>query len=739
MMACMSCMRMSLIQPILPGGREVTIQLSPSRRHLLNREENKGKCVFCGDNYPTQRAEIYAAKKTGELKEENGVDDFQQLLGMATRARSDDNIMDGDDEEMGRRKAVEMDKEKGPLFELGTDICHAAGSDCCHFAHERCIELFREKECQGGCPRCYDLASRIHIGESAGLADKKIYCKEVGTTVSDLKGFTVSAKIDKTIKWFLQVPKDDKAIILSFFKGSLDLIEGILTDFGETCCRYDGDIAKEKRSTDLQRFKTNKGCRVLLASVQSSGTGLNITEANNVCFLDRWFNPQIHDQAESRCHRIGQKKNVKVAYLDTNFTVDVVMKHVNTLKEKNAEIVLADGTSLGYHSSLDYSNLAGVIGNALKRMIMMRLAVITGNGASGNADAPLLSSDDSDLDSKLYEATVAARATRKDMVKMEKYSNNDCSFARHFDDNSRYNGDTTSPMKSDEKGSESPSSNSDGSSSSDDKLLNREPAFGVKSEREANRTTNSKSKEVSTRNCKMLPSNSALNGERMSPVGSDSNGHVPPLSTSSNSLSSGDELLNRKPTFSVKSKRKTTGSITTKKSSYKISPRKLMFSGETISPKFGRNKNAPIPPNDNDSLSSDGNLINHEPTVFIESKRNDTAVTNNKSTEGRAWKNGNAPYSSHPVGIIIDLSYSDKEDEELPNSGKSQRKILNPIVNNKANVREEDDGTSHAWIGKSERPTKSGTSNISSLKGRCFSSEVAGQENPDRVTAKSFQ
>ena len=118
------------------------------------------------------------------------------------------------------------------------------------------------------------------------------------------------------------------------FKGSLDLLEGILTEeFDVECVRYDGDVDKTVRTRDLQRFKTSDTCRVLLASVQSGGTGLNITEANHICFLDRWFNPCTHDQAESRCHRIGQKKEVKIAYLDTSLTVDIVMKRVNVLKE----------------------------------------------------------------------------------------------------------------------------------------------------------------------------------------------------------------------------------------------------------------------------------------------------------------------------------------------------------------------------------------------------------------------
>lgn len=260
------------------------------------------------------------------------------------------------------------------------------------------IEAHRRNE-NPSCPRCYDLKSRIH-----GKLPHNVYCEEISTHIDDPNrgGFTASAKIEDAIKWFqTTVPKNDKAIFLSFFKGSLDLIEGILaSQFGIDCVRYDGDVSKEVRTSDLERFKTSSTCRVLLATVQSGGTGLNITEANHVCFLDRWFNPCVHDQAESRCHRIGQKKDVNIAYLDINFTIDVVMKRINILKEGNANVILADGTSLGDRWSLGYRNVSGVIGNTLNALRDMRDQAIQSNG-----DDPLPPYVESDLEEKLAATT----------------------------------------------------------------------------------------------------------------------------------------------------------------------------------------------------------------------------------------------------------------------------------------------------------------------------------------------
>ena len=39
---------------------------------------------------------------------------------------------------------------------------------------------------------------------------------------------------------------------------------------------------------------------------------MNITAANHVIHLSRWWNPAVEDQCNDRCYRIGQNKNVTI-------------------------------------------------------------------------------------------------------------------------------------------------------------------------------------------------------------------------------------------------------------------------------------------------------------------------------------------------------------------------------------------------------------------------------------------
>ena len=129
------------------------------------------------------------------------------------------------------------------------------------------------------CPKCKDLKDQFQPAE---LCSRKLVCTQI------LGGFRCSTKIQSAIDWVQRIPPDDKAIIFSFFKGGLDLLEGALEEKGIRCQRFDGDVTKEEaRQADLDRFRQEKRFRVLLATVNCGGTGLNITQANHILFLDR--------------------------------------------------------------------------------------------------------------------------------------------------------------------------------------------------------------------------------------------------------------------------------------------------------------------------------------------------------------------------------------------------------------------------------------------------------------------
>ncbi|KAL7563119.1 hypothetical protein ACA910_012302 [Epithemia clementina (nom. ined.)] len=358
LMAVMSSMRMSLLHPLLPAsGREVTKRFSPSRSKLLSPRDCPERCVHCQQG---MRPSIPVGGKN-HLYEELSVE--KQNAANVTSI-SPDKMEEGENYKDDTEEIFGNDHR--PVYEVPKDIC-CAREPIRHYAHLDCIEDLKVEKSQTGrsvtCPRCLDFQSRIRGPPS--LQKPMYWCQN---TVDDFPdGFVGSPKLDAAVAWAKNVPPTDKMLILSFFKGSLDLMEAIFVhDLKWNCARFDGDVSTQQKNAELERFKLDPTCRVLLMTVQSGGVGLNITQSNHIAFLDRWFNPFVHQQAEDRCHRLGQKKDVTVRYFDCAATIDEAMRVINNAKEQNSQILLADGVELGTTGgSVSYTDISGLVSRLL--------------------------------------------------------------------------------------------------------------------------------------------------------------------------------------------------------------------------------------------------------------------------------------------------------------------------------------------------------------------------------------
>jgi SNF2 family DNA or RNA helicase len=82
---------------------------------------------------------------------------------------------------------------------------------------------------------------------------------------------------------------------------------------------------------------------VFLLSLKAGGTGLNLTRADHVVHVDRWWNPAVEDQATDRAHRIGQTRPVQVHRMITEGTVEERVAELLRRKRSLADSVLARG------------------------------------------------------------------------------------------------------------------------------------------------------------------------------------------------------------------------------------------------------------------------------------------------------------------------------------------------------------------------------------------------------------
>ena len=105
-----------------------------------------------------------------------------------------------------------------------------------------------------------------------------------------------------------------------------------------------GEDSHAARDASVSAFQAadDSGNQLIVCSLEVAGQGLTLTQASNVAFLELDWTPAKHDQAEDRCHRIGQQDAVNAWYLLAAGTIDETM--ANLLERKRAIIgAVTDG------------------------------------------------------------------------------------------------------------------------------------------------------------------------------------------------------------------------------------------------------------------------------------------------------------------------------------------------------------------------------------------------------------
>ncbi len=92
----------------------------------------------------------------------------------------------------------------------------------------------------------------------------------------------------------------------------LDILEAFLNYHGYVYMRLDGSTKVEMRQALMERFNNNPKYFCFILSTRSGGVGINLTGADTVIFYDSDWNPTMDAQAQDRCHRIGQTRDVHI-------------------------------------------------------------------------------------------------------------------------------------------------------------------------------------------------------------------------------------------------------------------------------------------------------------------------------------------------------------------------------------------------------------------------------------------
>lgn len=103
-----------------------------------------------------------------------------------------------------------------------------------------------------------------------------------------------------------------RVLIFTQMTKMLNILEAFLNYHGHRYLRLDGTTKVEQRQFLMDRFNADKRIFVFILSTRSGGIGVNLTGADTVIFYDSDWNPTMDAQAQDRCHRIGQTRDVHI-------------------------------------------------------------------------------------------------------------------------------------------------------------------------------------------------------------------------------------------------------------------------------------------------------------------------------------------------------------------------------------------------------------------------------------------
>ncbi|WP_408006196.1 SNF2-related protein [Pseudalkalibacillus sp. A8] len=147
-----------------------------------------------------------------------------------------------------------------------------------------------------------------------------------------------SGKITKFLEILKEEVKDgEKALVFTQYVKMGELLEKILGKEDKEIKVFflHGGIPSQKREQLLKKFRDTHHKCVFILSIKAGGVGLNLTEANHVIHLDRWWNPAVENQATDRAYRIGQEQNVQVYKMITQGTLE---EGIDRLIDRKSEL-----------------------------------------------------------------------------------------------------------------------------------------------------------------------------------------------------------------------------------------------------------------------------------------------------------------------------------------------------------------------------------------------------------------
>lgn len=150
-----------------------------------------------------------------------------------------------------------------------------------------------------------------------------------------LKLLAARGKLHAALLWIHDFLSSGEPLVV--FARHREIQHAVLERFPSALHVLGGD-SQRRRDQAVRTFQAAEADahQLLVCSIEVAGHGITLTRASNVAFLELDWTPAKHDQAEDRCHRIGQQDAVSASYL---LAADTIDETIATLLERKRAVI----------------------------------------------------------------------------------------------------------------------------------------------------------------------------------------------------------------------------------------------------------------------------------------------------------------------------------------------------------------------------------------------------------------
>ncbi len=157
-----------------------------------------------------------------------------------------------------------------------------------------------------------------------------------------LQRLAARGKLGAALSWIADFLASGEPLVV--FARHVEVQEALIARFPDAVHLIGRDSAASREAA-VQAFQQPDGPQLLVGATRVAGQGITLTRASNVAFLELEWTPAMHDQAEDRCHRIGQHDAVTAWYLLAADTIDETMaEHIQ--RKRGVIAAVTDGRRL---------------------------------------------------------------------------------------------------------------------------------------------------------------------------------------------------------------------------------------------------------------------------------------------------------------------------------------------------------------------------------------------------------